>query len=94
MPNRNIPPSDLPIEEALPDLRQALRRQPEAVLQAPTGAGKTTRVPLALLNEDWLGGDKIIMLEPRRLAARARGARPPAVVAIAQLAASPATVTG
>ncbi|NBC85297.1 MAG: ATP-dependent helicase HrpB [Bacteroidetes bacterium] len=75
MPNRNIPPSDLPIEEALPDLRQALRRQPEAVLQAPTGAGKTTRVPLALLNEDWLGGDKIIMLEPRRLAARAAARR-------------------
>ncbi|MFB6249634.1 MAG: ATP-dependent helicase HrpB [Salinibacter sp.] len=61
---------DLPIEDVLPDLKAALRDGPEAVLQAPTGAGKTTRVPLALLGEDWLDGDTIIMLEPRRLAAR------------------------
>ncbi|MEF8939991.1 MAG: ATP-dependent helicase HrpB [Salinivenus sp.] len=61
---------DLPIEAVLPDLKAALRAGPEAVLQAPTGAGKTTRVPLALLGEDWLGDQKIIMLEPRRLAAR------------------------
>jgi ATP-dependent helicase HrpB len=46
-----------------------------ALLQAPPGAGKTTRVPLALLNESWLAGGKIIMLEPRRLAARAAAAR-------------------
>ena len=61
---------DLPIDDVLPDLTAALRDAPEAVLQAPTGAGKTTRVPPALLNEPWLGGDKILMLEPRRLAAR------------------------
>ncbi|MFP4228931.1 MAG: ATP-dependent helicase HrpB [Salinivenus sp.] len=60
----------LPIEDVLPDLKAALRDAPEAVLQAPTGAGKTTRVPLALLGEEWLGGDTILMLEPRRLAAR------------------------
>jgi len=61
---------DLPIDAVLPDLKAALRDAPEAVLQAPTGAGKTTRVPPALLGEDWLEGDKILMLEPRRLAAR------------------------
>ncbi len=61
----------LPIEDVLPDLKTALRERTEAVLQAPTGAGKTTRVPLALLGEEWLGDDKIIVLEPRRLAARA-----------------------
>lgn len=70
-----LPPSDLPIEDALPRLREALRNRAEAVLQAPTGAGKTTRVPLALLDEPWLEGDRIIMLEPRRLAARAAARR-------------------
>jgi ATP-dependent helicase HrpB len=60
----------LPIDDVLPSLTAALRTRPEAVLQAPTGAGKTTRVPLALLGEDWLGDDTIIVLEPRRLAAR------------------------
>ena len=67
--------TSLPIEDVLPELREALDRHPEVVLQAPTGAGKTTRVPLALLEEDWLGGDKIVMLEPRRLAARAAARR-------------------
>ena len=62
--------SSLPIEAVLPDLTAALRERTEAVLQAPTGAGKTTRVPLALLGEPWLGDGRIIMLEPRRLAAR------------------------
>jgi ATP-dependent helicase HrpB len=62
---------DLPIEDVLPDLKAALCERTEAVLQAPTGAGKTTRVPPALLGEEWLGDDKIIVLEPRRLAARA-----------------------
>lgn len=62
---------ELPIEEAIPPLREALRRRTSAVLQAPPGAGKTTRVPLALLDEPWLAGGKIVMLEPRRLAARA-----------------------
>jgi ATP-dependent helicase HrpB len=63
--------STLPIESALPELKAALARDGAAVLQAPPGAGKTTRVPLALLDEPWLAGRRIIMLEPRRLAARA-----------------------
>ena len=65
----------LPIDEVLPALRQALRERHEAVLEAPPGAGKTTRVPIALLNEPWLAGQKIVMLEPRRLAARAAAER-------------------
>lgn len=65
----------LPIDEALPALRQALQSRDEAVLEAPPGAGKTTRVPLALLGESWLAGQKILMLEPRRLAARAAAER-------------------
>ncbi|MBY0491769.1 MAG: ATP-dependent helicase HrpB [Gemmatimonadaceae bacterium] len=63
--------SALPIDEALPALRDALRTRTVAVLEAPPGAGKTTRVPLALLEEPWLGGQRLVMLEPRRLAARA-----------------------
>jgi ATP-dependent helicase HrpB len=58
------------VAEALPRLREALATIPNAVLEAPPGAGKTTLVPLALLDEDWLGGRKILVLEPRRLAAR------------------------
>ena len=65
----------LPIEEALPTLKAALSAQPNAVLVAPPGAGKTTMVPLALLNEPWTEGGRIIVLEPRRLAARAAAAR-------------------
>jgi ATP-dependent helicase HrpB len=61
----------LPIDALLPDLRRTLAGAPAAVLQAPPGAGKTTRVPLALLDEEWLGDRKIVLLEPRRLAARA-----------------------
>lgn len=60
----------LPIDEALPRLKAALDASNRVVLAAPPGAGKTTRVPLALLNETWLGGRRIIMLEPRRIAAR------------------------
>jgi ATP-dependent helicase HrpB len=71
----DVPTTDLPIEAVLTDLRAALRKNRRAVLQAPTGAGKTTRVPLALLHEDWLEGRRIIMLEPRRLAARAAAQR-------------------
>ncbi len=63
-----MPP--LPIDEVLPELRRALAEGNGAVLQAPPGAGKTTRVPLALLDEPWLAEKKIVMLEPRRLAAR------------------------
>jgi ATP-dependent helicase HrpB len=62
---------DLPITAVLDALRAALASRRMAILQAPPGAGKTTRVPLALLDEPWLGGAKIVMLEPRRLAARA-----------------------
>jgi len=62
--------SPLPIERALPELKQALAESPNAVLIADPGAGKTTRVPLALLDENWLDARKIVMLEPRRLAAR------------------------
>ena len=64
----------LPIDPILPDLIAALGRTGRAVLQAPPGAGKTTRVPLAML-EAGLTPGKIIMLEPRRLAARAAAAR-------------------
>src|SRR5579859_6936146 len=65
----------LPILEILPALRRSLDSAPNAVLQAPPGAGKTTGVPLALLDAAWLGGAKIVMLEPRRLAARAAARR-------------------
>ena len=60
----------LPVDEALPALTEALAAGNGAVLIAAPGAGKTTRVPLALLHEPWLNGGKIVMLEPRRLAAR------------------------
>ena len=65
----------LPIEPVLPAIRAALQNATALVLQAPPGAGKTTRVPLALLGEPWLTGQTILMLEPRRLAARAAAAR-------------------
>ncbi|MBD3609281.1 MAG: ATP-dependent helicase HrpB [Gammaproteobacteria bacterium] len=61
---------NLPIENILQPLRDSLREHPSAVLTAAPGAGKTTRVPLALMDESWLAGKRIIMLEPRRLAAR------------------------
>ena len=60
----------LPIEEVLGELRGHLAHRGSAVLVAEPGAGKTTRVPLALLSERWLDGQRIVMLEPRRLAAR------------------------
>ena len=65
----------LPIDSALPELTAALRAQSAAVLVAPPGAGKTTRVPLVLAREAWARGKKILVLEPRRLAARAAAAR-------------------
>jgi ATP-dependent RNA helicase HrpB len=68
-------PESLPIDAAIPELREALCDNTSAVLVAPPGAGKTTRVPLELLDEPWLAGQRIIMLEPRRLAARAAAAR-------------------
>ena len=70
-----LPGPPLPIDEALPALLEALSSGSAAVVVAPPGAGKTTRVPLALLYAPWLGDRKIVMLEPRRLAARAAAAR-------------------
>jgi len=66
--------SPLPIDSALPEIKQVLAAGNNAVLIAAPGAGKTTRVPLALLEESWLEGLKIVMLEPRRLAARSSAA--------------------
>ena len=65
----------LPVEEALPALRAALAEHGAAVLVAPPGAGKTTVTPLALKDEAWVGAGKLIVLEPRRLAARAAAHR-------------------
>ncbi len=65
----------LPIDPVLPELVGALRRRPSAVLRAPTGAGKTTRVPLAVLDAGLAGAGRVVMLEPRRLAARAAARR-------------------
>ena len=65
----------LPIDEILGDVSASLRARNNLVLVAPPGAGKTTRVPLALLDAPWRGDKKIILLEPRRLAARAAAAR-------------------
>jgi ATP-dependent helicase HrpB len=65
----------LPVTEALPRLLNALRAGSSAVLVAPPGAGKTTLVPLALLDEAWRGDGRILLLEPRRLAARASARR-------------------
>ena len=67
--------SDLPIFEVLASLKEQLRDHNELVLQAPPGAGKTTVVPLSLLDESWLEGRKILVLEPRRMAARAAATR-------------------
>lgn len=72
-PTTNLP--DLPVVEALDDLRVALLQSRRAVLVAPPGAGKTTVIPLALLDEPWLGDQRILMLEPRRLATRAAARR-------------------
>ncbi len=68
-------PSSLPIDAILPDLLLTLEQNTNAVLVAEPGAGKTTRVPLALLDASWREDGKIIVLEPRRLAARAAARR-------------------
>jgi ATP-dependent helicase HrpB len=73
MPVRDLP--DLPVSAVLPELAQALTAGNAAVLVAPPGAGKTTLVPLALLDAPWLGEGRILLLEPRRLAARAAARR-------------------
>jgi ATP-dependent helicase HrpB len=70
-----MPRDALPIDAVLPDLLASLRTHHRAVLIAPPGAGKTTYVPLALMEENWARDQRIIMLEPRRLAARAAAAR-------------------
>jgi ATP-dependent helicase HrpB len=67
--------TSLPIDAVLDEVRTALAADASAVLVAPPGAGKTTRVPLALMNEEWLRGRKILVLEPRRIAARAAAER-------------------
>ncbi|RPI67158.1 MAG: DEAD/DEAH box helicase, partial [Ignavibacteriae bacterium] len=67
--------TNLPIGTVLADLAKALEGNTQCILEAPPGAGKTTIVPLALLNEPWLEGRKIIMLEPRRIAAKAAARR-------------------
>jgi ATP-dependent helicase HrpB len=67
--------TSLPIDDALPRLTAALAASTCAVLVAPPGAGKTTRVPLVLLDESWARDKKILVLEPRRLAARAAASR-------------------
>ena len=69
------PTAPLPIDAVLDELRAALAASASAVLVAPPGAGKTTRVPLALMEEGWLQGRKILVLEPRRIAARAAAER-------------------
>ena len=73
MPSRPMP--SLPIHDVLPAIKERLTTHNRLVLQAPPGAGKTTAVPIALLDESWLGDKQIIMLEPRRLAARNAAAR-------------------
>ncbi len=70
---RELP--DLPVVGALPEVGAALTDTHRAILVAPPGAGKTTVVPLALLDADWLAGRRIVMLEPRRLATRAAARR-------------------
>jgi len=69
------PPADLPVSESLPELRTRLAAASQVLLHAPPGAGKTTVVPPALLAEPWLRGRRILVLEPRRIAARAAAAR-------------------
>ncbi|MEL6337235.1 MAG: ATP-dependent helicase HrpB [Pseudomonadota bacterium] len=71
----NPPRPSLPVDSVLPSLLAALAEAPAAVLAAPPGAGKTTRVPPALATAPWAAGGRILMLEPRRVAARAAAER-------------------
>ena len=66
---------EYPVLEIIPQLKTVLQDKPLVILQAPPGAGKSTILPLQLLNEPWLAGKKIVMLEPRRLAARSVAGR-------------------
>jgi HrpA-like RNA helicase len=70
-----LPPSNLPIEDVIPQIVAELRERTRLVISAPPGAGKTTRVPLTLLDEDWRGDRRLILVEPRRIAARAAAER-------------------
>lgn len=70
-----LPPSDLPIEDVIPQIIAELRKRSRLVITAPPGAGKTTRVPLALLDESWAADRRLILVEPRRIAARAAAER-------------------
>jgi len=74
-PSQASSPAPLPIDDALGPLCAALGAQTNAVLVAPPGAGKTTRAPLALLDEPWAKGKRLMLIEPRRLAARAAASR-------------------
>src|SRR3970040_190330 len=64
-------PMSYPLLEVIRELKVALHTHPVIILQAPPGAGKSTVLPLHIVDEPWLAGRKILMLEPRRLAARA-----------------------
>lgn len=75
-----LPGADLPVRDCLPALLAALEAGSNAVLIAPPGAGKTTLVPLALRAASWFAGQRIVMLEPRRLAARAAATRMSALI--------------
>lgn len=68
-------PNSLPIQDVIKDIQLQLHTQDELILEAPPGAGKTTLVPLALIDQTWLGDKKILMLEPRRIAARSAAHR-------------------
>ena len=61
---------NLPVAEVIPQIKEGLANNTTLIIKAPTGAGKSTLLPIALLEEEWLKGKKIIMLEPRRLAAK------------------------
>ncbi len=75
LPPLDLPAAELPVAKILPELCEVLAGHSAAILIAPPGAGKTTLVPSALLAADWLGEGKVLMLEPRRLAARAAATR-------------------
>ncbi len=74
-PGKSFAMAALPIQSVLAELQGVLRDRRSALLTAPPGAGKTTVVPLALFRESWMQGQRIIMLQPRRLAARAAAHR-------------------
>ena len=68
--NFNYNKIDLPVKDVIPNIQEELTNASTLILKAPPGAGKSTLVPLALMEEVWLSGKKILMLEPRRLAAK------------------------